>query len=339
MRPIILLSHLLAFAILPLSARADPVIDRVLDTVVLPAVTEFATRSAALAQVADRNCLAENPDLQAAWNAAMDSWLVVQDFRFGPLEDGTRRQAIAFWPDSSGHRPRALSRLLSGADPILKTPAQYGAEAVSVRGLYALEAMLYDPDFSHYGANDPGCMLVKAATADLAAGAKALSQDWHGDFATTMQTAGQSGNERFLDPSEVRQVVFTALLTSLQFDVLERLGLPLGTYDKPRPLRAEGRFSGRSQRNLELSLAAHDALALALVPEVDQTVGTREDFERIRWMASKLADADFSGVDDPGQRFKLEALQTALGLLRTTANQEMSKVLGVTMGLNALDGD
>jgi uncharacterized protein len=180
---------------------------------------------------------------------------------------------------------------------------------------------------------------VQAASADLAQIGAGLQDAWRDDFVTVMQTAGNNRNARFLDASEARQVVFTALLVSLQFDINERLGLPLGTYDKPRPLRAEGRLSGRSQRNLELSLAGHDRLATALVGEPSQALGTREDFERIRWMAGQLDDPDFSGVADPGARFKLEALQSAVTLLKATVNDELSAALGVKMGLNALDGD
>ena len=329
---------ILTLALLPHLAQADPVIDRVLDTVVLPGVARLAETSATLARTAVGDCRAESPDLLAAWNGAMDAWLAVQGVRFGPLEEANRRQSIAYWPDTNAHRPRALARILSGQDPILQTPDRYGDEPVSARGLYALETMLYDPAFRGYGSQDPGCALVVAASADLAQVTAEVNTEWAG-FADVMRTAGEAGNPRFLDASEARQAVFTALMTSLQFDILERLGRPLGTFDKPRPLRAEGRTSGRSQRNLELSLEGQEALMLALLPAPDQALTTREDFERVRWMASTLDDPDFAGVDDPGRRFKLEALQTALTLLRTSANGELSAALGVSMGLNALDGD
>lgn len=328
------------FLLMPLHAQAaDGVIDRVVDEFALPAVAAFAERTKALNEAAKSNCAAEHPALRAAWNAAMDAWLGIQDLRFGPLEDAARRQAIAYWPDTRGHRERALSRILSGQDPILTTPDRYNQEPVSARGLYAIETMLYDPDFNHYGPSDPGCLLVRAASADLAAIAAEVHNEWQNEFADVMRTAGEPSNTRFLDSTEARQAVFTALLTSIQFDVLERLGLPLGTFDKPRPLRAESRLSGRSQRNLELSLAGHDRLARALVPDAAANVVTREDFERIGWMAAELDDPDFSGVENPIRRFRLEALQSAFALLRSEMNRELSAALGVTMGLNALDGD
>lgn len=329
----------LVLLLFPLPLRADEVIDRVLDEVVRPGVTTFAETTSALADAARADCTPDSPTLRAAWNDAMDAWFLIQDLRFGPLDENSRRQAIAYWPDTSGHRPRALARILSGQDPILKTPELYSDEPVSARGLYALEAMLYDPDFNAYGPGDPGCALVRAAADDLARVAGKVRDGWTGGFAEVMRTAGADANTRFLDRTEARQTMFTALTTSLQFDVLERLGLPLGSFDEPRPLRAEGRLSNRSQRNIELSLAGHDRLAQALAPDPSATVGTREDFERVRWMAGRLDDPDFSGVSDPQSRFKIEALQTAVVLLRKMVNEELSTVLGVQMGLNSLDGD
>lgn len=326
-----------ALCLLPLPLRADPVIDRVLDEVVSPGLAGFTAATGALEAAAAADCRANSDDLRAAWAGAMDAWFGIADLRFGPLEEDARRQIIAYWPDKAGHRPKALARWLAGWQPGAEDAAAFRAQPVSVRGLYAVESMLYDPRFNSYTKSDAGCALVRLATADLAATAREVAGDWERDFAVTLRTAGEAGNARFLDAIEARQAIFTALLTSLQFDIVERTGLPLGTVETPRPTRAEGRLSGRSQRNLELSLAAHEALARALVPEGATLTG--EDFERVRWMAARLDDPDFSGVADPTGRFRLEAVQTALTLLRTVANEELSAALGVSMGLNALDGD
>lgn len=323
----------------PLPAMADAVIDRVLETVILPGVSRFADATAALETQAKADCRADSDDLRGAWHTAMDAWFGIQNIRFGPLEARAQRQAIAYWPDSSGHRPRALFRILSGQDPILQTPERYADESVTVRGLYALEAMLFDPEYNGYGLEDAGCQLVRAAAADLASVAANVNQQWRQEFAEVMRTAGAPENTRFLDETEARQAVFTALVTSLQFDVVERLGLPLGSFDKPRPLRAEGRISGRSQRNLALSLAGHQRLAAALTPAEAPSITVQEEFERALWMVSKLDDPIFAGVEDPMRRIRIESLQTMFSVLRAEINTRLSAALGVTMGLNALDGD
>lgn len=329
----------LALLTLPLPALADDAVDRVLNDYAVPHVATFAEATAGLAQSAEADCTPGSADLVSAWNGAMDAWLGVQDLRFGPLEQGSRRQAIAYWPDVDGHRPRALSRILTGQDPVLDKPETFPGQPISARGLYAVEAMLFDPDFNTYAAGDPGCVLVRAMTQDLAASAAAVQEAWQSDFVTVMRTAGNKRNARFLDASEARQVVFTALLTSMQFDIDERLGLPLGTFDRPRPKRAEGRLSDRSQRNLALSLAGHRDLMVALVPDPADAPRSYADFDRVIGLAEGLDDPDFSGVDDPARRFQVEALQTALIALRADVHTELGETLTVTMGLNSLDGD
>ncbi len=330
---------LLALLILPLQANADDAVDRVLNQFVMPNVETFAATTAELAIAAIADCTPNNAELRGAWNDAMDAWLGVQDLWFGPLEQGSRRQAIAFWPDTDGHRPRALSRILTGQDPVLENADTFPAQPISARGLYAVEAMLFDPDFNTYGDGDPGCVLVRAMTQDLAQSAETVRDAWESDFVTVMRTAGTKRNARFLDASETRQVVFTALLTSMQFDIDERLGLPMGTFDRPRPKRAEGRVSDRSQRNLELSLAAHANLIRAMVPDAAEAPATYRDFARAQEMAATLDDPDFSGVEDSTGRFKLETLQTALIALRADTHNELSATLDISMGLNSLDGD
>ena len=325
----------LVLAIAPLQTRADPVVDRALTDVIMPGLATFADSTQHLAEVAQEDCTADSAPLRAAWNGAMDAWFGVQDLRLGPLEEEARRQNIAFWPDNTGHRPRALTRLLA-SNAIPQDAAGYAQHPVSVRGLYALEAMLYEPRFNTYGTGDPGCALVRAAAADLAALAAEVQDAWQADFAATLQTAGTPENTRFLTEREARQALFTALMVSLHFDIDERLGQPMGSFDKPRPLRAGGRLSDRAQRNLELSLAAHEALAMALKPDATETHAA---LERVRDRATALDDPAFAGAADPGGRFQLEALQTALDQVLRIANDEIGPALGVRMGLNSLDGD
>ncbi|MCB1336724.1 MAG: imelysin family protein [Maritimibacter sp.] len=328
----------LLLLVLPTASPADPVLDRVIDDVALPGVAAFAEATEALAEAAEADCTPTAPGLRAAWNGAMDAWFGVQDLRFGPLDDGTRL-AIAFWPDTRGLRPKALDAVLSGALPLLETPALFAEAPISVRGLYAVEALLYDPRFNGYGVGDPGCVLVRLASADLARVAAGLRDDWVGDFASVMRTAGAEGNALYASQGEARQAVFTGLLMVMQHDVKERLGRPIGTPGRVYPDRAEAVLSGRSQRNLELSLAAHQRLARALVPEPEASLLTREDFERVDWMLSELDDPVFAGVSRPDARIRLEALQATLTILRADLYGEFTEALGVTMGLNALDGD
>lgn len=330
MRPL-LLALMAGVPAIASPAAADPVVERTLDAVVLPAFDRFAAATAALAAAARADCLAGSAPLRAAFHAAYDAWIPVSYFHAGPMEDGGRNLAIAFWPDPKGATPRTLRQLLARDAPL----PPYARVSVAARGLPALETMLYDPAFNGYGADDPGCRLVQAAAEDLAANGAALAAEWQG-FAQALRSAGP-GNPRFLSVREARQLLFTALLGGLQFDDDQRLARPLGTFDRPRPERAEARESGRSLRNVQISLAAARALAEAL------TSGHAEEtFPALDYaikVAARLDDPTFDAVATPVGRMKLQDLRDAVHRAREYARVEIGAELGVSAGFNALDGD
>ncbi|GGH50036.1 signal peptidase [Frigidibacter albus] len=328
---------LVALLALAAPAAADPVVDRVVTGTILPRFAAFSEATAALEDAAAADCLATSPDLRAAWNAAFDAWLPASTFRIGPLEQEGRGLAIAFWPDPKGATDRALAALLAGDGAPLASGQTYAEVSVAARGLYALEAMLYDPDLNSYTEADPGCALTRAAAADLAALAAGVEADWRTDFAPLLQTAGAPGNTRFLSAHEARQAVFTQLVTQLGFDAETRVGRPLGSITRPRPLRAESRAAGRSLRNVTLSLAANRALAEALTDGGTEYLFAYFDYAQ--GVAARLDDPIFAGVDSPSGRLKIEELKTAIERVQDAASAELAAELGVAAGFNALDGD
>ena len=325
-------------ALLPaLPAAADPVIDRAVDGVILPAFREFADRTAALSAAARENCLAADPALRATYDVAFDAWLAAALYGFGPLEREGRNLAIAFWPDPKGARPKALARLIAEDGAALSDPEAFARVSVAARGLFGLEAMLYDPAFNTYGPTDPGCRLTRAAADDLARTAATVAAEWE-EFGTVMKTAGAPGNTRFLSPGEARQILYTAFLGGLQFDSEQRLGRPMGTDDRPRPARAEARDSERTVRNLRVSLAALDRLGHTL----DSSTATEQTFRYLDWareVADGITDPTLAGLDTPEGYKQALTLKRAIDNTIRTAKEEMGEKLGVGAGFNGLDGD
>ncbi len=315
----------------------DAIVDHVVSAVALPRFDGFAAAARALSDAAAADCRASDPALRAAWNAAFDAWLPAQTFRIGPAEADGAGQAVSYWPDPKGFAEKSLRRLIDTDDTALAGPSGYAQVSVAARGLHAIETMIYDPDFNGYRIGEPGCALVRAAAADLAATARRLADDWRGSFAPLLQSAGEPGNDRFFSSREARQALFTQLLTQLEFDKDERVGRPLGTLDKPRPARAESRVSGRSLRNIRLSIAANAELARALGADRTETVmGSFDYAERV---ARRIDDPVFAGVATPGGRFRVQELADAIGRAADTSSAELAAALGVAPGFNALDGD
>jgi predicted lipoprotein len=162
-----------------------------------------------------------------------------------------------------------------------------------------------------------------------------LNAGW-GPFGDALLAAGRPGNTLYLTETEARQALFTQLVTGLEALADGRIGRPLGTFDRPRPELAEARASGRSLRNVVLSLQGLRDLAVTLDPESLQTTAA---FDRALTLAANLGNPVFAGVADPQGRLKVEILQQAVRATRDAAIVEIAPSLGVTLGFNSADGD
>lgn len=325
------LSAALTCGALPASAGLDEVIE----THILPGTADFAAATRSLSDAAAADCLTSA--LQGPYNAAFDAWMEISHLRFGPLEKDGRVNAIAFWPDAKGFIGRSLGGLISDEDPIVHHPQDFGSVSVAARGLFALEMLLYDPQYAGYAADSYTCHLVQAVSNDLARMADGIDVDWRNVQAPAMRSAGQPDNTLYLTRDEVMQALYTALLSGLEFTADQRLGRPLGTFDRPRPTRAEARRSARSLRNVGLSLQAlrdlSDALADVQIPVTEAAFDTA--LEEVK----SLDDPTFAGVDDPTGRLKVEIVQQRIQAARRAVEGEIGAALGVTAGFNSADGD
>lgn len=248
----------LGLGLLAAPALAD--MDAALDHHILPALGRFAAASETLADAAKDDCRPEA--LRPTYQHAFDTWMPVADLRIGPSETGAL--SIGFWPDPRGFTQRTLSRLIAEADPVAGDPDAYADVSIAARGLFTLDMLLNDPEFSDYDADSYTCSLVVTIAADLSTQADALHAYWSDDFAETLRSAGAEGNTAYLTPAEAQRVIFTQILSSLEFTAGKRLGLPMGSFDRPRPALAEARRSGRSLRNVLLSVEGVHDLAHAL---------------------------------------------------------------------------
>jgi hypothetical protein len=179
--------------------------------------------------------------------------------------------------------------------------------------------------------------LVKALSTDLAAIAEQVNNAWQTSYATTLRAAGADTNATYLSEREAQQALFTALLSGLEFTADQRLGRPLGSFQRPRPTRAEAWRSGRSQHNVVLSLRALSDLARHL--SNDNAHLTDAALTRAIDLAEGLNDPAFSGVSEPSSRLKIEILQQAVHAARDAALAEIGPSLGVSAGFNSADGD
>lgn len=318
---------ILALTLLASPARAD--FPETVQTHILPGYAAFQAAIQALADKAIQSCAASG--LTPAYHSAYDAWMAVQHLRFGPVETDGRVLAILYWPDPKAIGTKAQMALLTG-DPAKLVPEAFSEQSVAARGLLSLERLLFPAKALPA---DP-CPLIRATTADLARMAAQILADWEHGFAQTLATAGESGNTTYLTRAEARQVLFTQLASGLEFLEDSRLGRPLGSFDTPHPERAEALGSGRSQRNVLLSLRAMRQMVETLSPGVPQTLAA---FDQAIGLAETLDDPVFAGVAVPPNRLKVEILQQAVQQIRQVILSELAPEMKVGIGFNAADGD
>lgn len=316
---------------------ASPAVADVADVVndhILPRIDSFATQTAALSDAAQADCTAEA--MRPAYQDAFDAWIGISHLLFGPLETDGRNLSIAFWPDTRGMTARTVSDLIASEDPAVADAEAFAEVSIAGRGFFALEQVLYDADLSGYDAGSYTCQLAQALATDLARTGTALETEWQ-EYQTLLLTAGADGNATYLSEGEALQELYTALMTGLEFTKDQRLGRPLGTFERPRPTRAEAWRAGRPLRDVVLSLEATREFAHALAggptPQIDAAYATTLN------LAADLDDPDFAGVADPFGRLRVEILQQNVGFVRDAIATEIGVALGLSEGFNAADGD
>lgn len=321
------------FTLLGLPALAD--IDAVIDEHIIKRHAAFANSTARLMKASNADCRPEN--MTPAYHEAFDTWVAVSHIRFGPIEDNGEGLAVAFWPDKKGMIPKTLNRMIKAADPVIYEAGEFAKYSVAARGFFGLEQMLFDDKFSGYAKDSYSCALVQAMSLDLHRIAANTYTGWIDGYATTLRTAGAADNEVFLADKEGAQALYTNMLAGLEYIHSQRLGRPLGSFEKPRPKRAEARRSGRSMRNIAVSLESIHEMAVMLAD--GQALETMEWFDATIRYAKSLDDVPFVTADQNSGRFILTSLQEMVSAIHEAAMAEIGAHLGVAAGFNALDGD
>ncbi len=329
---------LILLVIGPVSAVADGKsipFQEIVEQDILPGFAELNQKTAIMADETESSCNAA--DLRRKYIEAFRAWARVSHLRFGPSEQENRAFALAFWPDPRGKTPKALRKLLLNPDPDALTPEAYEQVSIAARGFYALDYLLFDPEIATLGTPDQRCALVRAVARDIHATAQDLDLAWHG-YAPVLTAPGPDAPYRSGD--EVLQVLYKSASTGLQFTADMRFGRPLGTFEKPRPKRAEAWRSGQSLALIRQAVAGSGGLALRLAAD-DPVLASRLDYALTRFdqSAAELGDPTLAGVSTPQGRIRVEALLNDLNAIRRIVDQDLGAHLGVIAGFNALDGD
>lgn len=321
-------SILVALLLASTPAHAD--ISTVINEHILPGHAAFVQKTDALVTATEKCSLSE---IKPAYNATFDAWLGISHLQFGPMERGGISLSIAFWPDPKNQTEKALNRLISVKDAAAQNPKDFAEVSVAAQGFFAMERLLFEPkEDAKYS-----CVLMQAIAKQLAANAVQLDHAWTTEHAQLLRDAS-AGNDTYHSEQEAKRVLYTSLSTGLEFLHGQRLGRPLGRFDRPRPARAEARRSGRSIKNIQENLVALQGLAQSLSDA--PTPRTDAAFTKAIERASTLNDdLSLQGTAVPSKRIRIEALQQFVAKIQEMIIAEIGTELGVRAGFNSMDGD
>jgi predicted lipoprotein len=113
---------------------------------------------------------------QAFEENALD-WQQIQWLNFGPVTYFMRYYAFEYWPDKKGVTQRQLRALAQGDPSVMDAPKFWTSASIAVRGLTAIESLLYHPDFEPVTSINH-CRLLERVTNHHLDSAKSVDKQW-----------------------------------------------------------------------------------------------------------------------------------------------------------------
>lgn len=290
-------------------------------------IQELHDAALALEKTSMETCNSDLNQVKKQFHTVFDKWLAVSYLQFGAIEAGQIRYEIAFWPDPRSKTAKSVHKFLSNIEHENLTPQSFATESVAIKGLYALEYVLYEDTINNIVNERNKCQFIKALTADLARVTNDLLTE-HNKFLGSTETIDNTKD------------YFKSLIFGLEQIITVRLEAPLGTFDRPRPLRAEARRSERTVIHIALSLKHLEQLSHYLSANNGRLQNKLDKiYKKTLKKLDNLDDATLSGVTDPNKRFAIEVIHSDIRSILYLSQTELGPYLGVSAGFNSADGD
>ena len=321
------------------------------ETHAVPRYERLATATDAFARAAEAFCAggsgADGERLRAGFHDAMDAWMAVQHLRFGPVDSRMRGFRFYFWPQARNKVGEAVAELVAAGEDDAALAARVGRANVAVQGLLAAEVLVYDDRY--LGAGARGCGLLAAVGENMRTMAAEILAGWRDAFAHLMKTPGPD-NPYFEDHAVATLAFFQGLHDSLQLIYDINLKPVIGeSAAAVRPVLAESRLSGRSQRNIVATLEALQTLYIGEggVGLGDLTTVADPKLDRLMRKAFRLTLETARSIEgpveqaaaDPARRPPVQKLAKQVQALKQIVRDRLAPALGLAVGFNALDGD
>ncbi|WP_261843191.1 imelysin family protein [Aliamphritea ceti] len=324
---------------------------------VLPRYQNFAEATTQMAAASKALCLdatSENlSTAQQSYHQAMDAWQSIQHVRFGPIENLMRSFSVQYWPDKKNLTGKHINGLLSKQDETSLTAEFFRSASIAVKGLPAVERLLFDeaglPVFAN---NSYQCRLNASISQYLADLGQHTAMEWQ-DYATSFDEPG-NGISYYDTDIEASTDLMKAMVEPVEVIRDLKILRPLGTAKKDvngkvKPRRSESWRSSRSLRNIENNVATlHDLYSgqgdasfkalLSTSGHKDLADSIEANFVSVEKELQTIPGPMFSTIEQPATQQQLRDLSANMKTLQYALGDAM-QVLDLQLGFNSRDGD
>ncbi|RBP79023.1 peptidase M75, Imelysin [Marinomonas rhizomae] len=321
----------------------------IVNNVVKQGYESYASSSKTLLERTNTLCASPSQatlhDAQEAFQANALDWQQVQWLNFGPVTYFMRYYAFEYWPDKKGVTQRQLRTLVQGDPAVMDAPKFWTSASIAVRGLTAIESLLYHPDFEPVKSAEH-CRLLEKVTDHHLESSVAVAKQWQNGKAQDW-VFDEEGTG--FDPEKVALELFLQQWIEHMSAVKDaKLETPIGYNGRENLKLAEFYRSDLSlkaiQKNLQSYREIYHLGSPSLYELAKQTNPALADqFDEQLTQNIKLAlqlPSDFFHTNHTQE----ERISLAKPLVKSISNSQsylssMVTQLGFQIGFNSRDGD
>ncbi|MCV6587695.1 MAG: imelysin family protein [Marinobacterium sp.] len=319
---------------------------------ILPRYQALADSSASLSQATQQFC--KQPTEQGLAQAKQDfhntmaAWQGIQHVQFGPVEILMRNFSLQFWPDKKNLGGKQLAGLLNNEDPASLSDERFRAASVAIKGLPAMERLLFADDALNQFQNHPFRCQLTVTVADYIAGmGRDIRHEWQQYADEFKQIDGEGYYE---DTTEAVTDLLKAMVEPVEVVRDMKILRPLGKSEqRAKPRRSESWRSERSLDNMIINLQALHELyrtggdnspynLLKLEGASEQAERIEQRFQSLISQLKAVPAPLYRSVKTPEHYQQLR--QISVDLKAQTNDMEAAmKPLNIQLGFNSRDGD
>ena len=318
---------------------------------VIPAYETLASSAKALYQNTQKLCISPSQETldksRKDFHQTMDAWQAIQNITFGPIEFAMRSHSMQFWPDKKNHIGKHLAKLLKSNDPSQLAEDKFQSMSISVKGLPAIERILYSQTaLEELKSEGFRCEVLIRISENVYAISSALYAEWsehmREQFADAKQLDGY-----FEDDIDAATALLKTMIEPLEVIRDLKLQRAMGSaFGKEKFKRLESWRSERSLRNIEKNITTLHEMFTGMDGKSGLSPLLPKDvFQDITGQYEKLLST-LSRFDQPLEKIiqtkegylSLVKIHEDLGLLHKQLEQTAAD-LGIHLGFNSRDGD